>query len=122
MSYRTEIAGRVAASIPAGTSYAELAAAVRMTTEQLAKLLTGDRDFSSVDIALLGDALGVDEYWLISGEPGPPERKCVLPPPLTDEKRELLSKPMGIEELAAVFDVELDEFDRTEDTKPAGEA
>lgn len=66
-----EIARRVADSIPAATTHAEVAAHIGLTKDQLSKSLNGRRAFSSVELAQLADVLDVDVHWLITGRPDP---------------------------------------------------
>lgn len=91
------MARRVAASIPPETSYAEVAAGVRITADELAYSLNGERALSSVELALLGDVLGVDVHWLITGNPDPYRvvHACRLP---TEGERERTDKPIELHE------------------------
>lgn len=66
-----EIARRVADSIPAATTHAEVAGQIGLTKDQLSKSLNGRRAFSSVELAQLADVLDVDVHWLITGRPDP---------------------------------------------------
>lgn len=66
-----DIARRVADSIPATTTQAQVAAQIGLSAEKLSKSLHGRRAFSSVELAQLADALGVDVHWLITGQPDP---------------------------------------------------
>lgn len=66
-----DIARRVADSIPATLTHAEVAARIGLTKDQLSKSLNGRRAFSSVELAQLADVLDVDVHWLITGRPDP---------------------------------------------------
>lgn len=66
-----EIARRVADSIPATTTHAEVAGQIGLTKDQLSKSLNGRRAFSSVELAQLADVLNLDVHWLITGRPDP---------------------------------------------------
>lgn len=120
MSDHDDIARRVAESIPPETSYAEVAAGVLITAEELACSLNGERAFSSVELALLGDVLGVDAHWLITGNADPYRvvHACHLP---IKEERERETSPVGVRELAAALGLNLDEPDRTATTEQPGE-
>lgn len=66
-----EIARRVADSIPATTTHAEVAGQIGLTKDQLSKSLNGRRAFSSVELAQIADVLDLDVHWLITGRPDP---------------------------------------------------
>jgi Zn-dependent peptidase ImmA (M78 family)/transcriptional regulator with XRE-family HTH domain len=66
-----QIARRVADSIPATLTQAQVAAQIGLTDEKLSKSLRGRRAFSSVELAQLAEALNVDVHWLITGRPDP---------------------------------------------------
>lgn len=66
-----DIARRVAASIPATTTQAQVAGRIGLSEEKLSKSLRGRRAFSSVELAQLADVLGVDVHWLITGRSDP---------------------------------------------------
>ncbi len=66
-----DIARRVAESIPATLTQAQVAAQIGITDEKLSKSLRGRRAFSSVELAQLADVLNVDVHWLITGRPDP---------------------------------------------------
>jgi transcriptional regulator with XRE-family HTH domain len=66
-----EIGKRVAASIPAGATQAQVAARIDLTPEKFSRALNGKRTFSAVELAQLGDVLAVDVHWLITGQPDP---------------------------------------------------
>lgn len=65
------IARRVAESIPATTTHAQVAAQIGLSEEKLSKSLRGQRAFSSVELAQLADVLNVGVRWLITGRPDP---------------------------------------------------
>lgn len=66
-----DIARRVADSIPATTTHAEVAAQIGLTKDQLSKSLNSRRAFSSVELAQLAEVLNADVHWLITGQPDP---------------------------------------------------
>ncbi|WP_319453088.1 MULTISPECIES: helix-turn-helix transcriptional regulator [unclassified Mycobacterium] len=66
-----QIARRVADSIPATLTQAQVAAQIGLTDEKLSKSLRGHRAFSSVELAQLAEALNVDVHWLITGRRDP---------------------------------------------------
>lgn len=66
-----DIARRVAESIPANCTQAQVAAQIGLTEEKLSKSLRGRRAFSSVELAQLAEALNVDVHWLITGRTDP---------------------------------------------------
>jgi Zn-dependent peptidase ImmA (M78 family) len=66
-----DIARRVADSIPAARTQAQVADQIGLTDEKLSKSLRGRRAFSSVELARLAEALTVDVHWLITGRPDP---------------------------------------------------
>lgn len=49
----------------------DLAEAAHMDPAALARSLCGERALSSIEVALLAEALGVDPYWIITGKPDP---------------------------------------------------
>ncbi|MCX8556190.1 MULTISPECIES: helix-turn-helix domain-containing protein [Mycobacteriaceae] len=102
MSWTKEVAARVRESVPDEVSGTELAARLRITTDELVLLLIGKRPFSSVDLVRLAEGLNVDIDWLVSGEQGLPQRERVFPS-LSQEQSERLSKPIGTRELAAAL-------------------
>lgn len=65
------IAQRVAESIPATTTHAQVAGRIGLSAEKLSKSLHGHRAFSSVELAQLAEALNVDLHWLITGRDDP---------------------------------------------------
>lgn len=66
-----DIARRVADSIPANLTQAQVAHQIGLTDEKLSKSLRGRRAFSSVELARLAEALSVDVHWLITGRRDP---------------------------------------------------
>lgn len=62
---------RVRSRLPAGLSQRSLAASVEMTPDALSRALNGQRGFSSIELAKLAEALGVDLHWLITGNEDP---------------------------------------------------
>lgn len=66
-----DIARRVADSIPATTTQAQVAGQIGLSEEKLSKSLRGHRGFSSVELAQLADVLQVDLHWLITGRTDP---------------------------------------------------
>lgn len=66
-----DIARRVAESIPATTTQAQVAGQIGLSEEKLSKSLRGRRAFSSVELAQLADVLQVDVHWLITGRTDP---------------------------------------------------
>lgn len=66
-----DIARRVAESIPAATTHAQVAGKIGLSAEKLSKSLNGRRAFSSVELAQLAEVLHVDVHWLITGRPDP---------------------------------------------------
>jgi transcriptional regulator with XRE-family HTH domain len=66
-----QIARRVADSIPATLTHAQVAEQIGLTDEKLSKSLRGRRSFSSVELAHLAEGLNVDVHWLITGRPNP---------------------------------------------------
>lgn len=69
-----DIARRVAESIPAATTQAQVAAQIGLSEEKLSKSLRGRRAFSSVELAQIAEVLGVEVHWLITGQPDPHRR------------------------------------------------
>ncbi|NOP97928.1 ImmA/IrrE family metallo-endopeptidase [Mycolicibacterium fortuitum] len=53
----------------------DIAAAVDMRPDQLSRSLSGDRAFSSIEIAMLADELDQDVHWLITGVRDPMRRE-----------------------------------------------
>src|ERR1700694_299656 len=68
---RDDIGGRVAESIPAGMTQAQVAAKVNLAAEKFSRSLNGKRAFSAVELAQLAEVLNVDVHWLITGDPDP---------------------------------------------------
>lgn len=66
-----DISRRVAQSIPATTTHAQVAGQIGLSAEKLSKSLNGRRAFSSVEVAQLAEVLHVDVHWLITGRPDP---------------------------------------------------
>ncbi|MFK0007461.1 helix-turn-helix domain-containing protein [Paenarthrobacter sp. NPDC090520] len=69
-----EIGRRVAArmgAVCAGESQRAFAARVQMTPDSFSRALSGQRAFSSLELARIADALDADIHWLITGEPDP---------------------------------------------------
>lgn len=119
-----EIAARVRQSIPPEMSYAELAARLGITADELACLLNADPGacgrphrwfqrvpggFASIEIAMLVEILGVQQDWLLFGEAGPPTRDPL--PTISSEELDDPPRPVGLVELAAACGL-LDELDR----------
>ena len=48
-----------------------------MRPDQLSRSISGDRAFSSIEIARIADELGQDVHWLITGRPDPMRRRLV---------------------------------------------
>ncbi len=65
-------------------SHEFIAARIGVTTEDFGILLTGQRPLSAVEIALLGDVLGVGDYWLITGRQDPYRIVHAGRPPASD--------------------------------------
>jgi hypothetical protein len=120
VSDHDDIARRVAESIPSETTYAEVAKGIRITADELARSLNRERVFSSVELALLGDVLGVDVHWLITGNPDPYRLVHACGSPIAEE-RERVDRPIEMENLAAALGLDVDEFFRTPGTKPPAE-
>ncbi|MBO3089428.1 helix-turn-helix domain-containing protein [Cellulomonas dongxiuzhuiae] len=55
----------------AGTPQYEIAQAVGMKPDALSRAMSGQRAFSSIELATLADRLDVDVHWLITGEEDP---------------------------------------------------
>jgi transcriptional regulator with XRE-family HTH domain len=66
-----EIGERIRSRIPSSLSQRRLAGLVDMTPDALSRALNGQRGFSSIELANLGDTLGADVYWLITGRQDP---------------------------------------------------
>ena len=49
----------------------EMAEAIGMTPDALSRSLNGTRSFSSIELAMIAEVLGVDVYWLITGRENP---------------------------------------------------
>lgn len=62
---------RIRSQLPPGLSQRRLAGLVEMTPDALSRALNGQRGFSSIELAKLADSLGVDIYWLITGQQNP---------------------------------------------------
>jgi transcriptional regulator with XRE-family HTH domain len=65
------IAGRVAESIPAAMTQAQVANGIGLTPEKFSRALNDKRAFSAVELAKLSEVLHVDVHWLITGDPDP---------------------------------------------------
>jgi transcriptional regulator with XRE-family HTH domain len=70
MSSAQEIGARVRSKL-AGKTQAELASQVQMSADAMSRSLNGERGFSSVELALIAEALGADTHWLITGSEDP---------------------------------------------------
>lgn len=62
---------RIRSHLPAGLSQRRFAGLVDMTPDALSRALNGQRGFSSIELAKIADLLGVDMYWLVTGQEDP---------------------------------------------------
>ena len=70
----TDVGSRVRSCMSGRTAVLtqrEMAEAVGMTPDALSRSLNGARSFSSIELAMIAELLGVDVYWLITGRENP---------------------------------------------------
>lgn len=130
MALDLDIVARIRQSIPPEMSYAELAARLEITTDELACLMNTDPDacnrphswfqrvpggFASAEVAILAEILDVEFDWLLFGESGPPQHDPM--PTISDEELEDPPQPVSLVELAAACGL-LDEIGRSPFTTP----
>lgn len=65
------IGQRVSEAIPAGATQSEVAERIGLTPEKFSRSLHGKRAFSAVELAQLAEVLGVEVFWLITGQADP---------------------------------------------------
>ena len=75
----------------------EVAAAIGMSPDDFSRALSGQQNFSSIELAQLAEVLGEDVYWLITGEVDPhtilvqachPSKTTQARPPAGDNNRQ----------------------------------